>query len=387
MARRATEIDRHREHAAAFVLVDGGGFTGQQSASKEPRSLFLAETMKVLGYDATTFGGEEARLGANLLRALAADESLPAVSANLIDSETGERLLPAGRIVEKNGVRVGITAVTQNGADLLASVGIETRNPRESLQDVLPDLRADSDVVILLARMGLSDAKKLSASLSEEIDVIVVADGRPGRGVVYPETGGSLYLQAGGRGQAMGLARIRFDSDRRLEMIGNEITLSREIEEEPEMLATVETFLKTINELARAQATAVPAVERATPDGHYFVGVESCRSCHAAEYEVWSETPHAAAFSTLVVAQADALPECYGCHVTGHGDPAGYDPTVAGSESLLDVQCEVCHDKGSRHTRDGGYGSSLLMETCVSCHNAENSPDFDLEVYWLMMEH
>ena len=85
--------------------------------------------------------------------------------------------------------------------------------------------------------------------------------------------------------------------------------------------------------------------------------------------------------------QADALPECYGCHVTGHGDPAGYDPTVAGSESLLDVQCEVCHDKGSRHTRDGGYGSSLLMETCVSCHNPENSPDFDLEVYWLMMEH
>ena len=125
----------------------------------------------------------------------------------------------------------------------------------------------------------------------------------------------------------------------------------------------------------------------ASPDGHYYLGAENCASCHAREFEIWNETPHAHAFQTLVAAGTEALPECYGCHVTGHGDPIGYDPGYDGETRLVNVQCEVCHDKGSRHSRDGEYGRSLLKESCAKCHDLDNSPDFDLEIYWLMMEH
>jgi mono/diheme cytochrome c family protein len=88
-----------------------------------------------------------------------------------------------------------------------------------------------------------------------------------------------------------------------------------------------------------------------------------------------------------VTAKREALPECFGCHVTGHGDPAGYDPAVDAGKDLVNVQCEVCHGKGTAHARDGTWGKSLLMQSCAQCHDPENSPDFDPHVYWLMIEH
>ena len=141
-----------------------------------------------------------------------------------------------------------------------------------------------------------------------------------------------------------------------------------------------------LNSLMKDVAVA-EAFERKAPDGHYFLGAESCASCHQTEYEIWMETPHAHAFATLVEAGSDALPECYMCHVTGHADPSGYDPRVVDARGFVNVQCEVCHDKGSRHSRDGDYGAELLMEGCARCHDEENSPDFHPEVYWRMIEH
>ncbi len=73
--------------------------------------------------------------------------------------------------------------------------------------------------------------------------------------------------------------------------------------------------------------------------------------------------------------------------MTGHGDATGYRPGATAKPTLTGVQCEVCHDKGTRHARDGSYGRSLLMDGCGRCHDETNSPDFDPETYWLMIEH
>jgi len=90
--------------------------------------------------------------------------------------------------------------------------------------------------------------------------------------------------------------------------------------------------------------------------------------------------------------------ECLPCHVTGWGQPGGYAIPQEGSspeaiasqqlaERMVGVQCEVCHGKGSEHARDGSFGRGLLMEKCNDCHDEENSPDWDAEVYWRMIEH
>jgi len=368
------------------VLVDAGGFTGAQAGTYEVRALFAAEMMKELEYDAVTLGGAEAKLGADVLRSIAADPDLPWVSANLHDDARGGRLVAPFRVIERDGIRVGVTGVTAQKRDALEEIGIRVVDPLPALQEILPELRAQSDVLVLLCDAGITEAKRISAGVQEHIDVVVVGGATEGRGVVTPETAGSLYVTAGNRGQALGVARFLLRESGEPRMAADEIVLSREVEGDPEAARMVEEFLRNLNATLGA-SRHVRAARRTSRDGHYYLGANSCAECHREEYERWLETPHSIAFDTLVLAESEALPECFSCHVTGHGNAAGYDPSVEDATNLINVQCEVCHGMGSRHARDGSYGKSLLMESCVTCHTPENSPDYDPELYWLMMKH
>lgn len=380
-------VKEAREDGIPVVLVDAGGFCGKQDATWEPRAHFVLEMMRQLGYDAGTIGGPEARFGAEMLRGIAAEPAIPLVSANLFDEDAGRPLLPPYLVLQRGPQRVGITAVTMDGPEALAELGIRCDDPATALARVLPELRAAVDVVVLLARMGLSDAKDLVKSQPERVDIVLVGNARHPRGTVFPESGGAVYVVSGSRGQSIARARVAAGrTGKRSVIVGDDIALNRTVPHEEETLALVDEFLKNLND-SMAQEAVQFVAERAAEDGHYYLGAESCRECHRREFDLWMETPHSDAFATLEREQAERLPECFSCHVTGNATDAGYDPRLDGAEALANVQCEVCHDKGSRHSRDGSYGKSLLMESCVSCHNQEQSPDWDPEVYWLMMEH
>jgi hypothetical protein len=54
---------------------------------------------------------------------------------------------------------------------------------------------------------------------------------------------------------------------------------------------------------------------------------------------------------------------------------------------FADVQCEACHGKGTRHSRNGSYRLVFREELCVGCHDAQNSPSFDPQKYWEKIAH
>lgn len=389
MARRAAFLDSVRVAVERVVVVDAGNFTGHQIETAEARGLFLLEAMRRLDYDAITLGDAEMDLGADLLRSLVAGGAYPFVSANIVDVETGRLLCPAQRVVVQGGLRIGITAVTKFPdvrREAVRAAGLEARDPAESLAEVLPALARDTDFVIVLARLHSQRARELGERFPGLVDVMIVGNREAGQGLVHPENGGTLYVTAGDRGQALGVVRVALADGRVDRLTGDEEILDQHRPEDAELRETVHDFERTLQDLLRVEAAAGGALG-ASPDGHYYLGAETCGTCHAREYEIWSATPHARAFDTLVAAGREAAPECVRCHVTGHGDPLGYDPHARDPERLANVQCEVCHDKGSRHARDGSYGRSLLMQSCVQCHDAENSPDFDPQTYWRMMEH
>jgi hypothetical protein len=383
-------IDSARATSRRVVLVDAGDFTGVQAASAQARGLFLVEMHKKLGYDALTLGHGDAALGGDVVRSLAADRSLPFVSANLRDHGTGKLLFPAKRVVDVDGVKVGVTAVTaatSAAGGELAQVGVDCADPVDALADVLPALRRSCDVTVLLARMPIDQAKQLGERCPDLIDVVVVGWNHPGRDLVHRENGGAVYVTAGNRGQALGRVRAALGEHRRPErIVGDEIVLGTDLPESREVAQLVAQFKLNLNDMLKEEAVRT-ARNRAAPDGSYYVGVAKCAECHAPEYRIWSRTRHAHAFETLIAAGSDALPECYGCHVTGSEENGGYTPGEGPSSSLVDVQCEVCHGKGSHHARDGTWGRGLLREACARCHDEANSPDFDADVYWQMIEH
>ena len=372
------------------MLVDAGDFTGVLPATAQPRGLFLLEMSKKLGYDAMTIGDGEARLGGEFLRSLAADSSAHVVSANLRDRDSGKLLYAKRRILDKAGVTVGVTAVTgatsKEGGEL-AGLGIESSDPQEALADVLPDLRRRCDVTVLLARMPIEQAKQLVERFPDLVDIVVVGWAQDGRGLVHRENGGAVYVTAANRGQGVGRVRALLGTNRRPErIVGDEVMLTQGVGDQPETARLVEAFKTNLNDILKEEAVRT-AQTLAAPDGSYYVGVTKCADCHVSEYKIWSETKHAHAFETLRAVSSESLPECYRCHVTGPDEAGGYVPGVEASSSLVNVQCEVCHGKGSHHSRDGAWGKGLLHQACAKCHDAANSPDYDAETYWLMIEH
>ena len=47
---------------------------------------------------------------------------------------------------------------------------------------------------------------------------------------------------------------------------------------------------------------------------------------------------------------------------------------------VWNVQCEECHGPGLQHARDGTYRGAGEA-TCRKCHDPDNSPEFDYELY------
>ncbi len=120
-----------------------------------------------------------------------------------------------------------------------------------------------------------------------------------------------------------------------------------------------------------------------------YVGSESCKGCHAAEYEVWSKQPHARALATLAGQGEAGNAECLQCHTTGMGRK-GFRPDHP--DGLGAVGCEACHGPGGDHVgpeavRRGTIlslsdkcDSCVILQICGGCHDDANDPGFEFEV-------
>jgi hypothetical protein len=140
---------------------------------------------------------------------------------------------------------------------------------------------------------------------------------------------------------------------------------------------------------AQAPPAVGPLVVLAGPpgDGKRFVGSASCRACHPAAYSRWRATGHAREFAGLPPADR-TVPACLRCHVTGYGDPLGYQLAGAAPE-LGSVGCEACHGAGAEHARSAHPGlvptatggecpPCEVNRICRLCHTPDRSAAFDL---------
>jgi hypothetical protein len=141
-----------------------------------------------------------------------------------------------------------------------------------------------------------------------------------------------------------------------------------------------------------------------------FVGSERCADCHAGSFSVWDQSGHARATRTLVELDPPRQfdPECMACHMTGW-HPLGCFPYEGGyrgldtTPQLAAVGCEACHGPGGKHSAaEEGSDHDLQralreavslaqddarQRVCITCHDVDNSPDFDFDAYWPDVEH
>jgi len=140
----------------------------------------------------------------------------------------------------------------------------------------------------------------------------------------------------------------------------------------------------------------IMAGRRPLDDGLTYVGSESCRTCHAKDYEIWQNSKHGHAWKTLADAantekypwETTRYPDCVGCHVVGYGNESGFvNPET--TPLLLNVGCEECHGPASAHVQNPSQHQlgSVSPVKCLQCHDHDQSPDFDYAQRWPMIRH
>ncbi|MBN2474378.1 MAG: hypothetical protein JXB62_07205 [Pirellulales bacterium] len=414
MSRRYTLFSQLRQRGWPVVGIDVGGLAkgfGRQAVLKFHT---MVEGMRKMGYEAIALGTSELQLPTGELAADAASvEGQPSrfLSANAAMFGFATNMTAKTRIVETGGRKLGITAVLGKQFQKLVQDRdtIELTDPETALAATVPQLKQQADYLILLAHA----TKEESVALGEkfpDFDLVVTAGGAPTPpGAPQQLNGGrTLLIEVGEKG--MDAVVLAMFDDPQQPVRYQRVPLDSRFPASPEM-----ELLLTVYEdqLQREWLTtfALPKIphEQAELNGK-FVGSKQCESCHEISYQIWKKSGHAKAFDTLAQLKPVRTfdPECVSCHVIGW-HPQEYFPYLAGfvtqqqTPELVDVGCESCHGPGGAHTAAELGGDEALKKKlqaamvvtkaeaqqnhCHSCHDLDNSPDFDFETYWPQVEH
>jgi peroxiredoxin len=166
-------------------------------------------------------------------------------------------------------------------------------------------------------------------------------------------------------------------------------------------------FLPRVSHASNARFAKLPLAEKqkllaergATrremlPTAAAYVGSDACRTCHAKEFQTWSQQPHANSLASLEKKGATQKLDCLGCHTTAMGRPGGFpkDGKPADHADLARVGCESCHGPGGDHVKPDAprigtivsltdkCGSCVILQICGTCHDDVNDPGFEFEV-------
>jgi hypothetical protein len=155
---------------------------------------------------------------------------------------------------------------------------------------------------------------------------------------------------------------------------------SETVPDEPAVRALVDATLAEITRLESTGAVSAPTLADSP-----FVGAETCKSCHAAQYAQWQTQAHAHAMTSLAKDQHQRDAACFSCHSTGAFHPKGPQLPSQMTAAYENVQCEACHGPGKDHIagpKPGQMNRAQDVSTCTICHDGERDEGrFDYATY------
>ena len=413
MSRRHTLFKQLRDQGCPVVGIDVGGLAKGYGRQTEMKFHIMVEGMRTMGYSAIELGRTDLRLPAGELAsdvASSADQPSPFLSANVALFGFAAELTARSRVVDAGGTRFGITGILgKQFQGQLQNDEIEMSDPATALAAVVPDLKARADVLILLAHAGKEESIELAKKFPQ-FDLVVTVGGGSEPPADFEKIPGSkaLLVEVGDKGMDAVVLGMYDDPKQRFRY--QRVPLDSRFPASPEMKMLMSIYQEQLKNAGWDQLgiRPVPHPQQELLGG--FVGSRECESCHEVSNDVWKKSGHAKAIDTLVNADPPRQfdPECVACHVVGWNSEQ-YFPYQTGFVSqektpkLVDVGCESCHGPGEAHVR-AENGSDLALQEklqkamivtkadaekqlCRTCHDLDNSPEFNFETYWPKVEH
>jgi 2',3'-cyclic-nucleotide 2'-phosphodiesterase (5'-nucleotidase family) len=206
-----------------LVLLDTGNFSDNPTDVGDLRTATLLQAMKTLDYKAINVGERDLTLGYDDFVKRTQGLGLNFVSTNIVKQGTKDPVFTPWTIVKVSGTSGKPVAIGVLGVDRYNPVwqkaGPEGTNlgmasPGDMIAKYLPELRAKSDIVVLLAALSKEDAHDL-AKRFQDIDLILGSYGGLYNTVEETEGRVGIYY-TGNQGKRIGESRITLDASRRV---------------------------------------------------------------------------------------------------------------------------------------------------------------------------
>ena len=378
-----------------FLLVDAGDVTAGYRPWEILELEYILKGYEQMGYHAVNIGRREALINYDELKKLKEQYS-QFVSANLQGPDGKLVFEPFVVVKLSNGYRCGIVGILDDNLeeDEIAE-GLTVTPPSDAISKYLPELKKKADYIVLLAFADQDKIKEIAKQFFE-IDVIVGGDVHQALNMPMKENH-SIYVLNTDKGKNVGRLNVRYISEDDWKYDG-EITVIPETMDRDEKLAQLvedyklELKAREFRPLKDDEEglSAITAVRSKNADK--YIGPESCEECHKKAFKVWSDSKHKNAFKALEEKNDHYNPKCLQCHVVGYMASDGYISQEL-TPKLKNVSCESCHGRGDHHVKLESDKEvkieklEMKKTECITCHDKENSPEFNEEEYWKKITH
>ena len=208
----AQKISDLKKSEPGSLYFDSGDALSAGNIFWRPFGEPILDLMNSIPCDAMCMGNREFHFSRTGIRSKLSKANFPILTANLrgLENVVDGKVEPY-RIFEVNGVRVAVFGLTvpaiEIGAFVSKMYGVYFADPRETAAEIVPQLREQADVVVVLTHIGMRKDKELAEKVSG-IDVILGGHSHSKRHRILEE---SLIAHHGYRAHWIGKVMIDFD--------------------------------------------------------------------------------------------------------------------------------------------------------------------------------
>lgn len=245
--RISTVINRLRDTKNGNVVVlDGGDTIHGTYPLVQSKGEAIVPVLNKIGFDAWTAHWEFG-YGPEQLKKITGMLDYPLLAINCYDQETGELVFDPYRIVEKNGLRIGIIGIAAVIVDKVMpdwfSKGIRMTMGNEELPGYINKLRREEkvDLIVVLSHLGYPQEAKLASEV-DGIDVLLSAHTH--NRILWPTlVNDTIIIQSGCHGSFLGQLDLKVNNGRVVDFFHQLITVDEAIEPDPEIQSEVQKIM------------------------------------------------------------------------------------------------------------------------------------------------
>ncbi|MCL2623355.1 MAG: hypothetical protein FWD31_06785 [Planctomycetaceae bacterium] len=427
LSRRSTFFKELRAKNWPYIAIENGGLVkgfGRQEELKFS-SMIVPSIVDQMKYDAIGIGPNDLRLsGDTLLPYTTSSPDDPSVftSANVGVFGFNPVLTAPYRVIEKHGVRIGVTSIIGMSwqPNNVGNIGILLEDPIVRLKQIVPQMEKDRcDWMILISHASVEETLEIS-NVFPQFGIIVCADTPSEPPLITPkwvaESDPARYLIETGEKGKFAIV-IGFFGPDYAKVKYQRVAFDSRYDNDKLIVEQMQYYQINLRDELETKGYGgfgirpVPA-PTASLLGKY-VGSAKCEPCHDESHRIWRRSGHAGAWSSLAETSIPTRiydPECVCCHVIGWNPEEKY-PYINGFSNekgnitldLVNVGCENCHGPGEAHcAAEAGsnesdqerYRATMRLSTdeagqrlCYTCHDLDNSPNFTFDEYWPKIKH